>query len=175
MQTNKRGFTLIELLVVITIIGILSVGGFTQFQSNLAKGRDSQRTTGLGEYYTSLNVYQLDNIYFPESAAKIKEELVDGDYIADVILDPKQEVGTGISGKTYGFHYKTGRSEEDETVEAAFEISTLYESQQFRKKWHQADETLKGGNDDDRYEKSSKNEENQIDTSPESTKIKASS
>lgn len=171
MQTNKKGFTLIELLVVITIIGLLSVGGFTQFQGNLAKGRDSQRITGLGEYYSSLNIYQLDNLYFPTNAAAIKGELVDGDYIADLILDPKQNTGTGIGSKTYGYHYATGRSEEDTTVEAAFEISVLFESQQFRKKWNDKDETLQGGDDGDRYEKSSKNEFAKILTVDEGLKI----
>ena len=64
----KQGFTLIELLVVITIIGILSIGGFTQTQSYLAKARDSQRQKNISEYVGALNAYQLDNIYFPFKA-----------------------------------------------------------------------------------------------------------
>lgn len=63
----KRGFTLIELLVVISIIGMLSSVVLASLNSARAKARDASRIAQLGQMRTALELYYLDNGYYPPS------------------------------------------------------------------------------------------------------------
>jgi len=165
MIRNRKGFTLIELLVVITIIGILSVGGFSQTQKYIAKARDSQRQQGISQYVNNLELYALDNINYPK-VKTLTASLVGGDYLRDLVYDPRQKDGgdpqsSDVSGEKYVFIYATGTSVSDPNSDrTAYEISAHYESASMRKNWHKSDDLSPGvGNtDDNRYEKSSLNE-----------------
>jgi prepilin-type N-terminal cleavage/methylation domain-containing protein len=172
MIPNKKGFTLIELLVVITIIGIMSVGGFTQTQSYLAKARDSQRQTSLSAYQGALNAYQLDEQYFPLPAEVAS--LATLDYMPKIIVDPKASVDTGVGpiikslGISFGYRYNTAYSEEDSTATSSYEISVPLESKQLQNKMHANDDLGVGIVGEEKvYEKSSTNEGEAITTQPD--------
>ncbi len=61
------GFTMIELLLAITIMGILSTVGFTNYIASLKKGRDTQRKAGLNQVTKALESYLLDKGRYPDS------------------------------------------------------------------------------------------------------------
>lgn len=161
--------------MVITIIGLLSVGGFTQTQSYLAKGRDSQRQKGLAEYFSAVNTYQLDNVYFPgnenDEDSSI-QSLETDEYISKMLLDPKDGVQSNLE-LTYGFRYNVGESDEDDTVGASFELSTSFEAKQMQSKWHDNDEVRVASDEEKIYERSSLNEEEPIETQPDDFIIEA--
>lgn len=56
----RRGFTLIELLLVMSIIGILSTLGFTNYLTSLKKAKDAERKSDLNQIQKALELYKLD-------------------------------------------------------------------------------------------------------------------
>lgn len=60
-----RGFTLIELLVVIAIIGILSSVVLASLNAARAKARDAARITQVQQIAKAIELYYLDNGYYP--------------------------------------------------------------------------------------------------------------
>ncbi len=71
MYKNPRreaftGFTLIELLVVIAIIGILASVVIASLNSARAKSRDTARIAQLEQIEQAINMYYLDNGYYPQ-------------------------------------------------------------------------------------------------------------
>lgn len=64
-RSCTTGFTLIELLVVIAIIGILASVVLASLNSARAKARDTARISQLQEIEKALNLYYIDNGYYP--------------------------------------------------------------------------------------------------------------
>lgn len=65
---NKdKGFTLIELLVVMAIIGMLAFVGIANYQTSLARGRDSRRKGDLKNIAQALDLYWADREIYPSA------------------------------------------------------------------------------------------------------------
>jgi len=65
-QTNKtNGFTIVELLIVIVVIAILAVITLTAFSGMQAKARDSERKTDIKTIAKILELYYIDNGFYP--------------------------------------------------------------------------------------------------------------
>ncbi len=60
-----RGFTLVELLVVITILAIISVTAYTSFSGATDKAKNSTKTGHLASIEGGLNVFFMENNYYP--------------------------------------------------------------------------------------------------------------
>ncbi len=66
----RKGFTLIELLVVIAIIGILSSVVLASLNMARKKARDAKRVSGLNQLVTAIEMFYLDNGYYPSCSGK---------------------------------------------------------------------------------------------------------
>ena len=64
--STKKGFTLIELLVVVAIIGVLATVVLGSISSARAKARDAQRVSDIKTIQTALELYYLDNGFYPK-------------------------------------------------------------------------------------------------------------
>lgn len=62
---NKKGFTLIELILVMTLLAILAIALFGNFNTSLKKGRDAQRKNDLNQLQKALENYYEDNKTYP--------------------------------------------------------------------------------------------------------------
>jgi type II secretion system protein G len=62
---TQKGFTLIELLIVIAIIGVLSSVIVASLNQGRIKARDAKRIQDLATIRTALELYYLDNGYYP--------------------------------------------------------------------------------------------------------------
>jgi len=60
-----EGFTLVELLVVISIIGLLSSLAIMSFSISRQKSRDGKRLSDLNALSKAIQIYQIDNGYYP--------------------------------------------------------------------------------------------------------------
>lgn len=63
----KRGFTLIEILVTISIIGLLTMIGVTNFRVANQKARDGRRQGDLEQIRAALELYRTDEAEYPVS------------------------------------------------------------------------------------------------------------
>jgi general secretion pathway protein G len=55
---KTKGFSLLELLIAMTILGILSVGGFVAYGNSLATSRDARRRADLEQIKSALEMYR---------------------------------------------------------------------------------------------------------------------
>ena len=102
---KHKGFTFIEILVVITIIGILTAVGVTNFRVANQKAKDGRRQADLEQIRAALELYRSDQNQYPltgefplagDSLAK------DGiTYISDRPEDP-------VSGRSYKYTSSAG-------------------------------------------------------------------
>lgn len=145
-NVNTQGFTLVELLVVVTIISILSVGGFSIFTSAQQKARDAVRITDTRALITTVEQMNLDRVGggtscgagngYPETndAADFHDKIIDFGYL-DIVPEDPQNAGENV--------YRYAAT----PACAGYEISTRFE--------HVAN-TPRGvndpGDDPDRYE-----------------------
>ena len=67
MNNNRKGFTLLELLTVISIVGMLSVVGFSNIFRQTKKSYDAKRKTDIHELQVALELYFTDNQKYPVS------------------------------------------------------------------------------------------------------------
>lgn len=66
-MNNKRGFTIIELIVVIAIIAVLSSIVMVGVNNFRAKARDARRVSDLRNIRKALEMYFVDNGFYPPS------------------------------------------------------------------------------------------------------------
>jgi len=66
-KLNKKGFTLIELLVVIAIIAILAGLVIIRINNASRDARDTKRMHDLDQIKQALEMYKLENDYYPQS------------------------------------------------------------------------------------------------------------
>jgi len=62
---NRKGFTLIELLIVVAIIGILAAVAIPQFSSYRIKGFNSNATSDVRNFRTTLEAVYADRQGYP--------------------------------------------------------------------------------------------------------------
>src|SRR3989338_8837061 len=102
---KKRGFTFIEILVVITIIGILTAVGVTNFRVANQKAKDGRRQADLEQIRAALELYRSDQNLYPTTAqlpAAGGTLSADGiTYISDRPEDP-------VSGRSYKYTSSAG-------------------------------------------------------------------
>lgn len=109
MKTEK-GFTLIELLVVISIIGVLAGLASFNFQQARERSRDVQRRSDLKQIQNALEVYKNDQrIQAYPDIATWQDDLVDGEYMKAVPVDPREQRTDG-SWVDYEFNLNAGDS-----------------------------------------------------------------
>lgn len=65
---NKKGFTLIELLVVIAIIAILAGLIIVRINNASKEARDTRRLRDLDQIKQALEMYRINNGYYPQSS-----------------------------------------------------------------------------------------------------------
>ena len=65
----KRGFTLIEILVTISIIGLLTMIGVTNFRVANQKAKDGRRQGDLEQIKAALELYRTDAGLYPTTSA----------------------------------------------------------------------------------------------------------
>ena len=101
----KRGFTLIEILVTISIIGLLTMIGVTNFKVANQKARDGRRQGDLQQIRAALELYRTDQNAYPLTAAfpAVGGSLTVGGttYMSDRPGDP-------LSGYLYSYTSATG-------------------------------------------------------------------
>ena len=111
----KRGFTLIEILVTISIIGLLTMVGITNFRVANQKARDGRRQGDLEQIKAALELYRTDEGEYPGSIApgETIESLTGTVYMNEVPDDP-------LSTQTYYYSSDT----DTYTLCAALELET---------------------------------------------------
>ena len=89
---KEKGFTLIELLVVISIIGVLAGLASFNFQQARERSRDVQRKSDLKQIQNALELYKNDQRIqaYPDTATW-ENELVDGGYMKEIPVDPREQ------------------------------------------------------------------------------------
>lgn len=92
----KRGFTLIEILVTISIIGLLTMIGVTNFRVATQRARDGRRQADLEQIRAALELYRADETAYPTddiiSAGTIVGSAPDNNiYMETVPTDPKTD------------------------------------------------------------------------------------
>ena len=92
---KRNGFTFIEILVVITIIGVLTAVGVTNFRVANQKAKDGRRQADLEQIRASLELYRSDqNLYpttaqFPAAGGTLSADGIT--YISDIPGDPSPD------------------------------------------------------------------------------------
>ncbi len=88
----KAGFTLIEVLLVVIIIGILAAVVVPKFAGRGKEAQINACKTSLANIATAINLYEVDNGYFPSSlqalVSKGNEANWKGPYLDKVPTDP---------------------------------------------------------------------------------------
>lgn len=80
--SNKtKGFTLIELLVVISIIGVLSALGLSNYNSARERARDAQRKSDLSQIKIALRMYANDHSSLYPSSISFGSDFAEGSMI----------------------------------------------------------------------------------------------
>lgn len=143
-QKNKsgNGFTLIEILIAISIILILSGIIIANIGNPTAKARDARRVTDLGELQAALEFYYEKNDYYPKQAVPNEEELlsnsgtgedlVEGDYVPGLPVDPQNE-------GSYKYYY-CGRADGTlYALKASFETENDALDSDYDKDWPNTD------------------------------------
>lgn len=113
--TMRRGFTLIEILVTISIIGLLTMIGVTNFRVANQKARDGRRQGDLEQIKGALELYRTDEAEYPVSitAGQTIESPTGTIYMNEVPIDP-------LSTQTY-YYSSDG---DTYTLCAALELDT---------------------------------------------------
>jgi general secretion pathway protein G len=84
MRTGKPGFTLIELIIVLSIIGLLVGLGLPQYQSAMAKARETVLKENLFILRRLIDQYAQDKGKYPASL----QALVQDSYLRAIPVDP---------------------------------------------------------------------------------------
>lgn len=90
----KRGFTLIEILVTISIIGLLTMIGVTNFRVATQRARDGRRQADLEQIRAALELYRTDEEVYPTSDIIADQEIIGSGgtvYMEKVPADPKSD------------------------------------------------------------------------------------
>lgn len=78
---SRDGFTIVELLIVIVVIGILAAITIVAFNGVQERGRDADRQTDLKTIQKKLELFYVDNGYYPNSnqmvSASYRESTLD--------------------------------------------------------------------------------------------------
>jgi len=111
---KDKGFTLIELLVVISIIGVLAGLASFNFQEARERSRDVQRKSDLKQIQNALEIYKNDQriAAYPETA-DWQDDLVDGEYMKEVPVDPREQ---RADGSWVDYSYTRGSALEYELI-----------------------------------------------------------
>ena len=96
---TSKGFTLIEILVAATIIAVLSVVGVASYTRINMRSRDAKRKSDLEQVRSALEMYRVDNTFYPGSSTGFNplstdlEVLVSADppYMPSMPTDPKPQ------------------------------------------------------------------------------------
>lgn len=91
--TMKRGFTLIEILVTVSIIGLLTMIGVTNFRVANQKARDGRRQGDLEQIKAALELYRTDQGEYPTDNVISAGTIVFGviTYMKKVPADPSSD------------------------------------------------------------------------------------
>ena len=93
-QNRNRAFTLVELMLVVTIIGILAA---LVVPGLIGRSEQTRRTASIadvmGGITTALNLYEVDNGFFPKSLQDLVQQPADarnwhGPYLKKLPVDP---------------------------------------------------------------------------------------
>ena len=93
-QNRNRAFTLVELMLVVTIIGILAA---LVVPGLIGRSEQTRLTASIanvmGEITTALNLYEVDNGFFPKSLQDLVQQPADarnwhGPYLKKLPVDP---------------------------------------------------------------------------------------
>ncbi|KKU88007.1 hypothetical protein A3A64_00020 [Candidatus Gottesmanbacteria bacterium RIFCSPLOWO2_01_FULL_48_11] len=109
---NLRGFTLIEILVAATILAVLAAIGLVSYGKINQRSRDSKRKSDVEQLRSALEMYRLDNGYYPNTGtgnwtdtSGLSTPLV-STYMPAIPSDPKttqvyRYKATNVSGGNY--------------------------------------------------------------------------
>ncbi len=101
----KKGFTLIEILVTISIIGLLTMIGMTNFRVANQKARDGRRQGDLEQVKAALELYRTDEAVYPGTitAGNPIQSATGTIYMNEVPTDPlsTQDYYYSSNGDTY--------------------------------------------------------------------------
>ena len=112
---KPKGFTLIEILVTISIIGLLTMVGITNFRVASQKARDGRRQGDLEQIKAALELYRTDEGEYPGSITPgATIESAAGTVYMNVVPDDP------LSGQDY--YYSSGT--DTYTLCAALELDT---------------------------------------------------
>ncbi|MBU2052368.1 prepilin-type N-terminal cleavage/methylation domain-containing protein [Patescibacteria group bacterium] len=86
---KKSGFTLIEILVTVSIIGLLTMIGLTNFRVANQKARDGRRQGDLEQIKAALELYRTDEAEYPTDISSGTIQSPTGTvYMNEVPTDP---------------------------------------------------------------------------------------
>jgi prepilin-type N-terminal cleavage/methylation domain-containing protein len=84
----RRGFTLIEILIVVVILGILAGIVITQYVDARVNTDDAVVRTQLNTLRTQIELFKIKNGKEPNLVAKQWDELIEGDFIYAIPINP---------------------------------------------------------------------------------------
>jgi len=121
-KVKRTGFTIVELLIVIVVIAILAAITIVAFRGVTTRAVDSGRATDINSIAKALELYYVDNGYFPASSGStlinpswsttndsswdnLKAQLVPK-YISKLPDDPEKTPGVSVmTTNGYGYAY----------------------------------------------------------------------
>src|SRR5665648_456836 len=65
IRRKQTGFTIVELLIVIVVIGILAAITIVAYNGVQTRARDTERTAEIKSVQTALEIYYIDNGFYP--------------------------------------------------------------------------------------------------------------